>query len=183
MRTNCIAAIIVLAAIVLPTVVLGITSPNAQADQPGAAQTNAPAGTAPVKAPMSACPMCSMAEGVATSKDMPPAMKQHCDMMIKAELSKDDASCLLALKQELKLTPEQVQQLDQILKESREKAAALLTPEQQKSLVECTGQPMSMKTMHSRMHGTTMQKMDSPAKMTPKDKEAEKPEGAASSAK
>jgi len=112
--------------------------------------------------------------------DMPPAMKRRCQMMMNAEMSKDDAACLLAFKQELKLTPEQVQKMKQIVKESRQEAAAILTPEQQKTLAEVDGQPASMNAMHAKMHEKMMQKMEGAGPKTTEEKAKKEPEGAGS---
>jgi hypothetical protein len=117
--------------------------------------------------------------GMGKGMDMPPAMKQRCQMMINAEMSKDDAACLLASTQELKLTPEQVQKLDQIVKQSRQEAAAILTPEQKKTLAEVPEKPASMCEMHTKMHEMKMQKMDAGPKTT-EEKAKKGPEGAAS---
>ena len=112
--------------------------------------------------------------------DMPPAMKRRCQMMMNAKMSKDDAACLLAFKQELKLTPEQVQKMKQIVKESRQEAAAILTPEQQKTLAEVDGQPASMNAMHAKMHEKMMQKMEGAGPKTTEEKAKKEPEGAGS---
>ena len=95
----------------------------------------------------------------------------------------DDAACLLAFRQELKLTPERVQKLQQTVKESRQEAAAILTPEQQKTLAEVAGQPASMNAMHAKMHEMMMQKMESAGPKTTEEKAKKKPEGAGSNKK
>ncbi len=102
--------------------------------------------------------------------DMPPAKKQCCKMMMNTEMSKNDAACLLALKEELKLTPEQAQKLEQIIKESRQQSAAVLTPEQQKTLADVAGEPTSMMGMHKEMHDKMMKKMESDNKKVTEEK-------------
>jgi hypothetical protein len=121
-----------IASIALMGMVVCAALAGAASNPPSPAPTEAKAGGAPVKAQMPACPMCSMmaggGKGMGKGMDMPPAMKRRCQMMMNAEMSKDDAACLLAFKQELKLTPEQVQKLEQIVKESRQEAAARQYP-------------------------------------------------------
>lgn len=127
------------------------------------------------------CPMMA-GKGMDMSKgmDMPPAMKQHCQMMMNAEICKDDAACLLACKQDLKLSSEQIQKLDQIIKQSRQEAAAVLTPEQQKTLAEVPGKPECMCAMHAAMHEKMMKKTEAAPAKPAEEKAKKEPEGAAS---
>lgn len=148
---------------------------------PAAAQTRAPEAAqtpAPEAAPARAatgeatdekraermkacpCPMCPMAakEGeMGKGRDMDkgtdrsPAMRQR-QMMSNTEMSKDDAACLLASKSELTLTPEQVQKLEQIIKQSRTEAVAVLTSEQKEKLEDIPKKPTSMHQMGTSMH-------------------------------
>jgi len=99
-----------IASIALMGMVVCAALAGAATKPPSPAPTEAKAGGAPVKTQMPACPMCPMmaggGKGMGKGMDMPPAMKRRCQMMMNAEMSRDDAACLLAFKQELKLTPE-----------------------------------------------------------------------------
>jgi hypothetical protein len=173
-----------IASIALMGMVVCAALAGAATNLPSPAPAEAKAGGAPVKAQMPPCPMCPMmaggGKGMGKGMDMPPAMKRRCQMMMNAEMSTDDAACLLAFKQELKLTPEQVQKLEQIVKESRQEAPAILTPEQQKTLAEVAGQPASMNAMHAKMHEKMMQKMEGAGPKTTEEKAKKEPEGAGS---
>ena len=168
-----VIASIVLGSMLICAVIAGAVSAPTSPPPADAKAVVAPVKE-PAKAPMSACPMCPAksggGEGMGKGMDMTPAMKQHCQMMMNTEMSKDDAACLLAIKQELKLTPEQIQKLEQIVKQSRQEAVALLTPEQQKTLAEVEGQPTSMCVMHTKMHDKMMKKMDDAAPKTTEEK-------------
>jgi hypothetical protein len=181
--TKAVHVIAWIASIVLGGMVVSAALAGAATDPPSPAPTQAKAGEAPVNAPMPACPMCPMmaggGKGMGMGMDMPPAMRQRCQMMMNAEMSKDDAACLLAIKEELKLTPEQVQKLEQIVKQSRQEAAAILTPEQQKTLAEVPGQSTSMSAMHAKMHEKMMQKMEGGSPKTTEEKPVKAPEGGA----
>lgn len=177
-----------IASIALGGMVVSAAIAGAATNLPNPAPAEAKAGGAPMKGPMPMCPMCpmmagdgkGMGMGMGKGMDMPPVMKQRCRMMANAEMSKDDAVCLLAMKQELKLIPEQVQKLEQIVKQSRQEAAAILNPEQQKVLAEVPAQQVSMSAMHAKMHEKMMQKMEGAAGPKMKKEKAEKaPEGAA----
>jgi hypothetical protein len=167
MKTMHFFVIALIVGVILPAIA-GTMLSTAYARPVSTLGTAAPDAAAPAKAPGASCPMCALTRGADKGMEMSPAMKQHCDMIMNSELSKKDAACILALKQELKLTPEQVQQLEQILKESRQKAVAVLTPEQQKSALNDLAPPESMSAMHSTMHKSTAQKSTDPGTSAPK---------------
>ena len=153
------------------------TVPAPEAVAPAKDAPAAPIAEAQEKAEMAMCPMCSAA---GDKVEMPASMKQHCEMLTNAELSQDDAVCLLAIKKELALTPEQTQQLDQIIKVGREKAAALLTPEQKAMLVVKSGQPMTMGAVHKMMHAPAMANSEDEPKSIVNKKAMKKPKAEAS---
>ncbi len=149
-------ASIILAGMVVSAALAGsATSPAS----PPPARPNA--AEEPVKEQIPACSMSAMMaggeQGIGGGMDMPLPVKRRCQMMMNAEMSKEDPACLLAFTQELDLTPEQVQKLGQIVKQSRQDAGATLTPVQQKILAEVAGQPTSMTAMHAKMHENVMQ--------------------------
>lgn len=89
---------------------------------------------------------------------MPPEMKMRCQMVMNTAVTPSDPAAILALKDQLKLTEAQATQLDAINKEARDKAAAVLTVEQTKTLAAMPQTPQTMKDMHEQMMGH-MQKM------------------------
>lgn len=120
------------------------------------------------------CPMCPMLADKGTDMckemDVPAAMKQRCQMMMNAEMSKDDAVCLLACTSELSFTPDQVQKLEEIVKRSRQEAVAILTPEQKKTLAEIPEKPASVCEMRMNMHEMMMKNMDAHGPKTMEEK-------------
>jgi hypothetical protein len=152
-----------IASVVLGGMVLFVALVGAATNAPSpASPREAEACESPALGDMSAGPMWPMMAGEekGTEKmDMPPALSQRYRMMMNAEMGKDDAACLLALKQELTLTPEQIQKLEQILKISRQAAAVVLTPEQRKILTEVSAQAASMNAIHAQMQANRMRKM------------------------
>jgi len=114
---------------------------------------------------MCRCPMCSMAEasrekekdeaGEATERlkkmGMSDAMMQRCQMMMKARVEPTDPAALLALKDELELSEQQVKKLERIAEKARDRAKALLTEAQQKKLEELPDKPDCCEDMQCKM--------------------------------
>jgi hypothetical protein len=154
-----------IASVVLGGMVLFVALVGAATNAPSPAPSEAEACESQALGDLAAFPMWpalageERGVGMDTKVDMPPALSQRYRMMMNAEMGKDDAACLLALKQELTLTPEQSQKLAQVLKESRQAAAAILTPEQRKILAEVSAQAASMNAIHAQMHANRMRKM------------------------
>lgn len=120
-------------------------------------------GQAPVLAETTAKP--GMHAGHMMSGDMkgmmdkmPSEMKMRCQMIMNTAVTPNDPAAILALKDQLKLTEAQTTQLEAINKEARDKAAAVLTAEQTKTLAAMPQKPQTMKDMHEQMMGH-MQKM------------------------
>ena len=112
---------------------------------------------------MCQCPMCMMARAAET-KPVPPAgrgmmpmmrisgpMMMRCRMMMAAQTDPNDPAAILALKDELGLTAEQVAKLDTLAQQAREGAQAVLTEEQRAKLKELAGTPKTMMEMHRQM--------------------------------
>ena len=102
-----------------------------------------------------------MKEHMAKMKEMigkmkaSPATMMGCCMMMSMEVKADDPGALLALKEHLKLTPDQMEQLKKIVAQAREDAGKVLTDEQKKQLEPIQKTACSMMEMHRDM----MQKM------------------------
>lgn len=102
-----------------------------------------------------------MTEHMAKMKEMmdkmktSPATMMGCCMMMCMEVKADDPAALLALKEHLKLTPDQIEQLKKIVAQAREDAGKVLTDEQKKQLEPMAKTACSMMKMHRDM----MQKM------------------------
>ena len=78
-------------------------------------------------------------------------MKMCCGMMMKMEVTSQDPAALLALKDQLKLTEEQVKQLEAIVTQSRLQAGQLLTDQQKTQLEPLEKLPTTMVEMHRKM--------------------------------
>jgi hypothetical protein len=77
-------------------------------------------------------------------------MARH-QMLMQAELSKNDPAALLSVKDKLKLTDEQVGKLESLARETGQKAEALLTDEQRKTLSAIPDEPKSAMAMCRQM--------------------------------
>lgn len=165
-----------IASIVLGGMVLGVALVGAATNAPNPAPREAEACESPALGDMPAGSMWPMMtgeeKGTGTDKkmDMPAALSQRYRMMTNAEMCKDDAACLLALKQELALTPEQLQKLEQILRVSRQAAAVILTPEQRKILAEVSVQAASMNAIHAQMQANRMRNVQVAGVKTAEDR-------------
>ena len=80
-------------------------------------------------------------------------MMARCRMTMGAQLSPRDPAMLLGVKDQLDLTAQQVQQLQALAQQTRQKAAALLTDAQRQEVAKLPEQPQSMMQMHQQMMG------------------------------
>ncbi len=78
-------------------------------------------------------------------------MMMRCQMMMGAQIQKTDPVGLLALKEELELSEDQVGKLRQIAQTARQEAKAVLTDEQKEELEAIPDEPQSMMQMHRHM--------------------------------
>jgi YHS domain-containing protein len=134
------------------------------AAEPNAQSTRSPAEW------MCTCPWCTMAsslkdaqtKGVNTENnmmcrdmmkkiDMSDAMMMRCGMMMRANISKNGPAGILALKEKLNLTEEQVNTLETIAETSRKQAEIVLTKEQKEKLATIAEIPDSMMEMYQWM--------------------------------
>lgn len=82
---------------------------------------------------------------------MSPEMILRCRMLMQGDFSRSNPSSLLGVKDELKLTDEQVTKLKDLGKETRDKARAVLTEEQLKKIDGLPLEPSSGIKMHRAM--------------------------------
>lgn len=105
-----------------------------------------------------------MMEEMGMSKDM----MQRCRMMMRAQLDPGDPAAVIAMKDELGLSEEQVKKLQQMAETTRSQAKGVLTEEQKKKLQEMPREPrcpMDMPEMMMKMR----------SKMEKKGKDSEQP--------
>jgi hypothetical protein len=88
--------------------------------------------------------------------DMSDAMITRCQIMGTAQVSAYDPAAVLALRSELKLTDDQVKELETIVATAQEQVKAKLTPEQLPSLQPIDATPSSMMRMCKSMTGKNM---------------------------
>ena len=86
-------------------------------------------------------------------------MMARCSMIINAGVSPTDPAVVLAEREQLKLTEEQVQQIERIAEKARQQTKAVLTDSQQQQLREIGDQPRSMMQMHNQMMQRWHQRM------------------------
>ena len=98
-----------------------------------------------------AAPMSGDMKGM--MEKMTPEMKMRCTMVMSTAIIPSDPAAILSLKTQLKLTDDQTTRLDAINKESQEKAAAVLTVDQKKTLETMPKTPQTMMDMHEQMMG------------------------------
>ncbi len=169
--TKAVHVIVWIASIILAGMVVSAALAGSATNPASPAPTQPSAAEGPVKEQIPACSMSAMMaggeKGMGGGMDMPLPVKRRCQMMMNAEMSKEDPACVLAFTQELELTPEQVQKLGQIVTQGRQEATAMLTPVQQKTLAEVAGQSTSMTAMHTKMHEKMMQNMQSAGPKAP----------------
>lgn len=92
------------------------------------------------------------------SLGMPESMWLRCRMFLQMKVNPTNPAALVAVKDQLGLSQEQIDRLQQILKRSEEEARAVLTPEQQQKLAPLANLPNNCREMHRQM----MQRMRSP---------------------
>ena len=98
--------------------------------------------------------------GMGKMMNMPAEMQQRCRMMMQTAINPGDPAAILAIKDDLKLTPEQVQKIQAIADEARKEAKGVLDEQQAKMLQAIPAKPETPMAMHQQM----MQKMkDMPA--------------------
>ena len=85
--------------------------------------------------------------GMGMSEGMQMCMK----MNMQTELAPNDPSALLALREDLSLTDEQAQQLEDLAERTRQAAADILTDEQREQIQSLPDQPRTMMGMHRQM--------------------------------
>jgi hypothetical protein len=90
---------------------------------------------------------------------MSDAMITRCQIMGTAQISAYDPAAVLALRSELKLTDDQVKELEAIVATAQEQVKAKLTPEQLASLQPIDATPSSMMQMCQSMPGKNMKGM------------------------
>ena len=107
------------------------------------------------KAMVGKCPCCEammqMGKGGAGPEGMDESMAARCGMMMRARLSPMDPAAVLALKDKLKLTDEQVGKLEQLIRSTRRAVEGLLTEEQRQKASELPETPRTMMEMHQHM--------------------------------
>ena len=97
---------------------------------------------------------------------MSSAMVEKCTMMTNTQIMPTDPAAMMAMKDKLMLTPEQMGKLDMIAKKAREDAAMVLTAQQSDMVSQMAATPTTMTEMHTMM----MQKMKDKGMMAPADK-------------
>jgi hypothetical protein len=90
-------------------------------------------------------------QGAGHMMNMPDEMKQRCRMMMQTEINPADPAAILALQDDLKLTPEQVQKLQAIGDKARQDAKAVLDEKQAKALQAVPATPQTPMAMHQHM--------------------------------
>ena len=93
--------------------------------------------------------------GMGKMMNMPDDMKQRCRMMMQTTINPADPAAILAIKDDLKLTAEQVQKLQAIADKAQQEAKGVLDEQQAKTLQAIPAKPETPMAMHQQM----MQKM------------------------
>lgn len=96
----------------------------------------------------------------AKTMNMPDDMKLRCQMMMKTAIDPTDPAAILALNDDLKLTPDQVKKLQAIADKSRQDAKAVLDETQAKTVQAIPAKPETSMAMHQKM--MEMMKKDMP---------------------
>lgn len=89
----------------------------------------------------------------ATSNAAADQMMDHCHMMMNAQLASRDPAVLLGKKDQLKLTDQQIKQLQTLAQKTRKAAMAILTDAQRQQVNKLPQQPQSMMQMCRSMTG------------------------------
>ncbi|MHC4457680.1 MAG: DUF2703 domain-containing protein [Planctomycetota bacterium] len=98
------------------------------------------------------CPWCMMA----CSAQMSGQMMMQCAVMMQTKIFSNSPAAILGQAQTLGLSEAQNQKLSEIEKQAREKALAVLTPEQQEKLGDVSVPPVSMASLCQKMCGKVM---------------------------
>ena len=85
-----------------------------------------------------------------------PQMMRRCQTMMQTSISIDSPSAIRGQEEVLGLSEGQKKKLAEIERNAREKALAVLTPEQQKKLSDLPSQPMAMSQMCQQMRSKMM---------------------------
>ena len=89
--------------------------------------------------------------GMGKMMNMPAEMQQRCRMMMQTAISPGDPAAILAIKDDLKLTPEQIQKLQVIADEARKQTKDVLDEQQVKVLQAIPAKPETPMAMHQQM--------------------------------
>jgi hypothetical protein len=128
---------------------------------------------------MCRCPMCQMAEASREEGEAKPekardegqqgkmmqqmgmskGMMDRCRMMMRAQLDPADPAAILAMKDELGLSEEQIRKLQQMAEATRSQAKGVLTEEQKKKLQQMPKEPRCPMDMHEMMMKRMADKM------------------------
>ncbi len=130
---------------------------------------------ASVKLPKPEMPMMkggTMGKEGAPAEKMPPGMEMRCKAMMQADIQAGDPQAILSLKDELKLTPRQVDKLQTIAQTAGAGAKDLLTEEQRAKVRQMEKTPPSMMKMQESMRRHMMQMMGGGQKGAGKQKPA-----------
>jgi len=123
------------------------------------------------------CPMCPLhdkaahakaaggdkaAEMTAKSDD---AQTQQTEMLLNAELSKNDPAAVLAMRDEIQLTPEQAARIEQIQRQARDEVQSILNAEQKQELASLPEEAASFRSVHDQMVSRSMEPARDPASL------------------
>jgi hypothetical protein len=102
--------------------------------------------------------------GDAAMQNMPEPMRMRMRMMMDMQMDEHDPACLLAVKDDLGLTREQILALNKILADARRQAAALMTSPQRDKLRGLAKTPSTGRQMqrHMMQGGQGMQRGNQP---------------------
>ncbi|MCB2141358.1 hypothetical protein KQH29_00280 [bacterium] len=89
---------------------------------------------------------------------MSPEMIRRHQILMKSEIAKTDPQALLSMSEDLKLTESQIDQLETIVQDARERSESVLNSEQQSELNRIPESPENMQRMMMQMH-EKMQRM------------------------
>jgi len=89
--------------------------------------------------------------GMGKMMNMPDDMMQRCRMMMQTAINPGDPVAILALKDDLKLTAEQVQKIQAIADKARQEAKGVLDEQQAKTLQAIPAKPETPMAMHQHM--------------------------------
>ena len=89
--------------------------------------------------------------GMGKMMNMPAEMQQRCRMMMQTTINPADPAAILAIKDDLKLTAEQVQKLQAIADKAQQEAKGVLDEQQAKTLQSIPVNPETPMAMHQQM--------------------------------